>query len=231
MKKRQVEILLEQFKKDSFLPEPIAEEILAAYDIPVPPSCAAKSIEEAIQAAKKIGWPVVLKVISPHIIRKSDAGGIVLNVDNEKKLTRSFNRILRRVKKSNPRAKVLGIYVQKMLSSSREVIIGTTTDKQFGPVVMFGLGGIFVEVHKDVVFRVAPITKTEACEMVNETKGVTILKGTRGHKPIDFDSLYSAISNISRLAYDFPQIQELDANPVSVSSTGLYALHARIILR
>ena len=230
MKKDRVKKLLAQFEKGGFVPEPIAEQILAAYDIPIPPSAVTKTPEEAVRAAEKIGWPIVLKVISPQIIHKSDAGGIVINVDNEKKLISSFNTILQRVKKNSPRAKIEGIYVQKMTPSSREVIIGTTRDKQFGPVIMFGLGGIFVEVLKDVVFRVAPIPKTEARQMVNEIKALAILKGTRGAKPIDFDSLYSAISNISQLVYDFPQIQELDANPISVSSTGLCALDARIIL-
>ncbi len=230
MKKDRVKKLLAQFEKGGFVPEPIAEQILAAYDIPIPPSAVTKTPEEAVRAAEKIGWPIVLKVISPQIIHKSDAGGIVINVDNEKKLISSFNTILQRVKKNSPRAKIEGIYVQKMTPSTREVIIGATRDKQFGPVVMFGLGGIFVEVLKDVVFRVAPIPKTEARQMVNEIKALAILKGTRGAKPIDFDSLYSAISNISQLVYDFPQIQELDANPISVSSTGLCALDARIIL-
>ena len=230
MKKDRVKTLLAQFEKGGFVPEPAAEQILAAYDIPVPPSAVTKTPEEGVRAAKKIGWPVVLKIISPQIIHKSDAGGIVVGVDSEKKLISSYNTILQRVKKSNPRAKIEGIYLQKMTPSSREVIVGTTQDKQFGPVIMFGLGGIFVEVLKDVVFRVAPIGKTEARQMVNEIRALAILKGTRGDKPIDFDSLYSAISNISRLVYDFPQIQELDANPISVSSTGLCALDARIIL-
>ncbi len=230
MKKDRVKTLLAQFEKGSFVPEPISEQILAAYDIPVPPSAVAKSPEEAVRAARKIGWPIVLKVVSPQIIHKSDAGGIAVGIDSEEKLITSFNTILQRIKKNNPRAKIEGIYVQKMTPSSREVIIGTTRDKQFGPVVMFGLGGIFVEVLKDVVFRVAPIPKTEARQMVNEIKALAILEGTRGAKPIDFDSLYSAISNISRLAFDFPQIQELDANPIAVSSTGLCALDARIIL-
>jgi len=180
--------------------------------------------------ARQIGFPVVLKVISPQIIHKSDAGGVMVNLKSEEEVERAFRKILENAKSYNPKAKIEGIYVQKMAPPGREVIIGAVKDAQFGPVVMFGLGGIFVEVLKDVVFRVAPIDEEEAREMVDEIRGLPILKGIRGEKPIDFDSLSQAISNVSRLVVDFPQIEQFDANPVCVYPDRLYAVDARIIL-
>jgi succinyl-CoA synthetase beta subunit len=230
MNKKKILTLIEQYKDKRFLPEPVSEQILASYNIPVPPARLVKNTKQATEFAEKIGWPVVLKIVSPEIIHKSDAGGVITGINNPKELRIAFNKILKSIKKFCLKTSIEGIYVQKMLSVSREVIIGAVKDGQFGAVVMFGLGGIFVELFKDVVFRIAPINKKEAKKMVDEIKGLAVLKGIRGARPIDFDSLYTAISNISRLVYDFPQIQELDANPVCVSSKGLYAIDARIIL-
>jgi len=233
MNKEQILTQIEKFERDGrkFLPEPISEQILASYNIPIPPAHLAKDVEEAVKFAKEIGFPIVLKVISPQIIHKSDAGGVIANINEEAKVREAFSKILENVKKCNPKAEIEGIYVQKMVPSAREVIIGTVKDKQFGQVIMFGLGGIFVEVFKDVVFRVAPIDKQEAREMINEIKGLPILKGVRGEEPINFDSLSEAIANVSQLAIDFPQIEQLDANPVCVYPEKLYAIDARIILK
>lgn len=232
MNKEQILTWIEKFKKNGgkFLPEPISEQILASYDIPIPPARVAKDVEEAVRFAKEMGFPVVLKIISPQIIHKFDAGGVIVNLDEEAKVREAFNKILGSSKKYNPRAKIEGMYVQKMIPPAREVIIGTVKDKQFGQVIMFGLGGIFVEVFEDVVFRVAPIDKREAQEMINEIKGLPILEGVRGEKPIDFDSLSEAIANISQLVVDFPQIGQLDANPVCLYPEKLYVIDARIIL-
>jgi len=232
MDREQILAKIEEFKgrEEKFLPEPICEEILASYNIPTPPARLAKESKEAVEFAKKIGFPVVLKVISPQIIHKSDAGGVMVGIKNEKEVEKAFNKILENVKRYNSRAHIQGIYVQKMAPPSREVIIGAVKDGQFGQVVMFGLGGIFVEVLKDVVFRVAPIDRREAREMIDEIKGLPILKGVRGEEPIDFDSLSEAIANISRLVVDFSQIGQFDANPVCVYPDKLYAVDARIIL-
>ncbi|RLE09661.1 acetyl-CoA synthetase [Candidatus Aerophobetes bacterium] len=232
MRKEQILTKIEKFKRcgQRFLPEPVCEEILSFYDIPTPPAQLARESGEAVELARQIGFPVVLKVISPQIIHKSDAGGVMVNLKSEEEVERAFRKILENAKSYNPKAEIEGIYVQKMAPPGREVIIGAVKDAQFGPVVMFGLGGIFVEVLKDVVFRVAPIDEEEAREMVDEIRGLPILKGVRGEKPIDFDSLSQAISNVSRLVVDFPQIEQFDANPVCVYPDRLYAVDARIIL-
>lgn len=223
---------IEQFKKKGrkFLSESISGKLLASYGIPIPPACVAKNVGKAVKCAQELGFPVVLKVISAQIIHKSEAGGVITNIDKKEKVREAFHRIVENARKYNPQAEVEGIYVQKMVPPGREVIIGVVKDKQFGPVVMFGLGGIFVEVFKDVVFRVAPIDREEAREMIDEIKGLAILQGVRGEKPVDFNLLSEAISNISQLAIDFPQIEQLDINPVCLYPEKIYALDIRIIL-
>ncbi len=232
MNKEQILVQIDKFKKDGqkFLPEPICEEILTSYNIPVPSAYLTKEVDKAVEFAKKIGFPVVLKIVSPQIIHKSDAGGVITNINEESKVREAFNKILKNAKKYNPKAKIEGIYVQKMAPPAREVIIGAVKDGQFGQVVMFGLGGIFVEILKDVVFRVAPIDREESREMIEEIKGLPILQGVRGEKSIDFNSLSEVIANISKLVVDFPQIEQLDINPVCVYPDKLYAVDARIIL-
>lgn len=223
---------IEQFKKKGrkFLSESISGKLLASYGIPIPPACVAKNVGKAVKCAQELGFPVVLKVISAQIIHKSEAGGVITNIDKKEKVREAFHRIVENARKYNPQAEVEGIYVQKMAPPGREVIVGVVKDKQFGPVVMFGLGGIFVEVFKDVVFRVAPIDREEAREMIDEIKGLAILQGVRGEKPVDFNLLSEAISNISQLAIDFPQIEQLDINPVCLYPEKIYALDIRIIL-
>jgi len=223
---------IEQFKKEGrkFLSEPISGKFLASYGIPIPPAYIANNAEKAAKYAQELGFPVVLKVISPQIIHKSEARGVIINIDKKEKVIEAFQEIVENARKYNSQAKVEGIYVQKMAPPGREVIIGVVKDKQFGPVVMFGLGGIFVEVFKDVVFRVAPIDREEAREMIDEIKGLAILKGVRGEKPVDFNSLSEAIASTSRLAIDFPQIEQLDINPVCLYPEKIYALDTRIIL-
>ena len=232
MKKEQILIQIENFKKsgEKFLTEPVCEEILSSYKIPIPPAYLAQDSEEAAKFAAKVDFPVVLKVVSKQIIHKSDAGGVIVGIKNKEEVKRAFDKILKNVKCYNSKAKIDGIYVQKMASPGREVIIGAVKDKQFGQVVMFGLGGILVEVLKDVAFRIAPINKDEAMEMIDKIKGLPILKGVRGEKPIDFDILSETIASISKLVVDFPQIAQLDINPIRVYPKGLYAVDARIIL-
>ncbi|MEA3560240.1 MAG: acetate--CoA ligase family protein [Candidatus Omnitrophota bacterium] len=230
MNKKQILALIKRYKNQKTIPEPVAEQILGSYGIPVPAGRLVKNTKQALSFAKRTGWPVVLKIVSPQIIHKSDSGGVITGISSARGLNEAFNKILKNIKTADSTADIEGVYVQKMIPISREVIIGGIRDEQFGPVVMFGLGGIFVELFKDVVFRIAPINKKEAREIVNEIKGMAILKGVRGEKAIDFNSLFSAISSVSRLIYDFPQIRELDVNPVCVSSRGIYAVDARIIL-
>ena len=232
MRREQILTQIENFKRrgEKFLTEPICEEILSSYNIPTLPAYLAKNSEEAVKFARKIDFPIVLKIVSPQIIHKSDAGGVMVDIKNEEEVRRAFDKILENAKSYNSKAEIEGIYVQKMAPPAREVIIGAIKDGQFGQVVMFGLGGIFVEVLKDVVFRVAPIDKDEAREMIEEIKGLPILKGVRGEKPIDFDCLSETLSSISQLVVDFPQIGQLDINPIRVYPKKLYAVDARIIL-
>ena len=164
------------------LTEDEAKQVLLDNHIPVVKSKAVKNLNQAIAAAKEIGFPVVLKVISPDILHKTDVGGVILDIDDPEHLEKSYFKMLPNLKKRVPNAKIKGFLIQKMIESGREVVVGGKKDKQFGQVVMFGTGGIFVEVFDDVSFRVVPIEKKDAEEMIAETKGYKILKGYRGKK-------------------------------------------------
>jgi acetyl-CoA synthetase (ADP-forming) len=211
--------------------EPEAKEILDSIGIPTPASGIAKGLEEAKGIAESIGYPVVLKVISPQIIHKTDYGGVIVGVKNKLELKRDYSRIIENIKRNAPEAEVIGILIEKMVSPSTEVIIGGLRDSQFGPAIMFGLGGIFTEILKDVSFRLAPITKEEGLSMMEELKGHPLLIGYRGSKPIDRKSLSNAIVAISMLIAEIEEIQEIDLNPVFVYPEGIAAVDARIILR
>ncbi len=214
----------------NFLLEYEAEEILAARGIPVAPGALAGNAEETAAAAERMGFPVVIKVMSPQIIHKSDAGAVKVGLRDRESLLAARETILANARRYAPAAEIKGVFVQKMVAAGREVIVGSSRDPQFGPVIMFGLGGIFVEVLKDVVFRVAPVSLEEANRMIREIKTVSILRGVRGEKPIDFSALASVVEKISRLVADVPAIAELDANPVRVDAERAVVVDARIIL-
>jgi acetyl-CoA synthetase (ADP-forming) len=190
----------------------------------------AKNETEAVKDADKIGYPVVLKIVSPDIIHKSDIGGVVVNLKDEKDVQNAYNQILENVKKHNAEAKIIGMLVQEMAPPSTEVIVGAIKDPQFGPSVMFGLGGIFVEVLKDVTFRVAPITRDEACEMISEVKAYPLLKGYRNTPPVDIGAIAEILLNTSKLVTDYQEIKELDLNPILVYEKGAKTVDARMIL-
>jgi len=171
-----------------------------------------------------------LKIVSPDIIHKSDVGGVVVNLKDERDVHNAYNQILENVKKQNPEAKIIGMLVQEMAPPSTEVIVGAIKDPQFGPSVMFGLGGIFVEVLKDVTFRVAPITRDEACEMISEVKAYPLLKGYRNTPPVDIGAIAEILLNTSKLVTDYQEIKELDLNPILVYEKGAKTVDARIIL-
>ncbi len=231
-KKAKIERIIGRAEKEGrkLLLEYEAGEVFTCAGVPVAPGFLARTVPEAMRSISRIGFPVVMKVMSPQIVHKSDAGAIKVGIVDEKDLRRGWKEIEKNARSYVPKAEIEGIFIQKMLAGGREVIVGTSKDPQFGPVVMFGLGGIFVEVFKDVAFRVAPINREEALRMIREIHSLAILKGVRGEKPIDFSALASVISRVSRLAADFPQIAELDANPVRVDEKGAIALDARIIL-
>mgnify|MGYP000973144472 FL=1 len=194
----------------------------------------AKTEDEAVALSKKFGYPVVLKIVSPDILHKSDAGGVKVNINDEAGVRDAFQTIMKNAKAYKADADIHGIAVQEMAPWGTEVILGSVNDAAFGPTVMFGLGGIFVEVLKDVTFRVSPVTKSQAEEMIGDIKGAAILAGTRGEKPKDRVELAKAIYAYSCMIYDLQdEIKESDANPVLVydEGNGLKVADARIILK
>jgi len=221
-----------QARKESrnYLLEPEAKIVCMEYGIPVTRFKVALTQDEAVKFADQIGYPTVLKIVSPDILHKWDLGGVMLNLKSATEVKDAYNKILEKVKRHKPDAKITGILVQEMAPSSTEVIVGSIKDPQFGPALMFGLGGIFVEVLKDVTFRIAPITETDAREMITEVKGYPILKGYRGQPPADVDAIVKILMNTSRLIMDHMEIKELDLNPIMVYDKGAKTVDARIIL-
>ena len=207
-----------------------SKKILRTYGIPVTMAEIATNADEAGAAASKVGFPVVLKIHSPDITHKSDVGGVKVNLKSSGEVKKAFNEIITNVKQHKPDAKINGVLVQNMAPSGREIIVGVTKDRQFGSLVMFGLGGIFVEVLKDVSFRLPPISKKEAMNMMAEIKGYPILKGVRGTEPADLDAVADVIAKTSRMVMDLPEISELDMNPIFVYNKGLMVVDARIVM-
>ena len=200
------------------------------YAIPVTKFELAKNEGEAAEFAEKIGYPVVLKIVSPDIIHKSDAGGVMVNLKSKVEVQNAYGQILENAKKYKATAKIVGVLVQEMAPQSTEIIVGAIKDSQFGQTLMFGLGGIFVELLKDVTFRVAPITQEDAREMVTEVKAYPLLKGYRNTPPADIDAIINILLNTSRLMMDNPEIKELDLNPIMAYENGAKTVDARIIL-
>jgi len=213
-----------------YLLETEAKAVCMEYDIPVTKFKLAKNEAEAVKFADAIGYPVVLKIVSPDIIHKSDVGGVLVGLKNAGGVRKGYNLIMKNVKKHNEKAGIVGILVQEMAPPSTEVIVGMTKDPQFGPALMFGLGGIFVEVLKDVTFRIAPITEEEACEMISEVKAYPLLKGYRGMPPADIDAIVQILLSTSKLVMEHDEIKELDLNPIIVYRKGAKTVDARIIL-
>jgi acyl-CoA synthetase (NDP forming) len=207
-----------------------AKAVCLDYGIPVTRFELAKSEEEAVKSAEELGYPVVLKIVSPDIIHKSDIGGVIVNLKNAEEVHIAYKQILNNIKKYNYTAKVVGILVQEMAPASTEVIVGSIKDPQFGPAIMFGLGGVFVEVLKDVTFRIAPITEEEAREMIEAVKAYPLLKGYRGSSPADIGAIVRILLATSRLVTEHQEIKELDLNPIMVYEKGAKAVDARIIL-
>ncbi|MDP3105348.1 MAG: acetate--CoA ligase family protein [Candidatus Methanoperedens sp.] len=205
-----------------------AKKILSKYGITVTQGSIAKSEDEASSIASGMGYPVAMKISSPDISHKSDVGGVVLNVKKED-LRSAYSDMISRVRKAVPGANIEGVLVQQMAPQGHEVIVGLKKDAQFGHALMFGLGGIFVEVYKDVSFRVTPIDKKEALEMISEIKGYPILKGIRGRKPADIDAVAQVLVSVSEMA-EKENIIELDINPLIVGEKGAIAVDARAMV-
>jgi acetate---CoA ligase (ADP-forming) subunit beta len=210
--------------------EPEAKAICVEHCIPVTKFKVASSDGEAAAFAGEIGFPVVLKIVSPDIIHKSDAGGVLLNLKNPAEVALGYRKIVENAKNYKPDAKIVGVLVQEMAPQSTETIVGAIKDPQFGQTIMFGLGGIFVEVLKDVNFRIAPLATDDAKEMITQLKAYPLLNGFRNTPPADINALISILCNTSRLVMEYPEIKELDLNPVMAYSCGAKTVDARIIL-
>jgi len=223
--------IIEKAKKEKrSLLETEAKELLKEYGIPVPDFKLIKSEDEITELAKEINFPIVMKIVSPGIIHKTDAGGVKLNIKDEKGAILAFQEIIFQAKKYNKKARISGVIAYTMVPQETEIIIGMMKDPHFGPVIMFGLGGIFVEVLKDVSFRIIPLEERDAREMIAEIKGYEILKGVRGEGPKDIKAIKILLMKISKLTMENPEINEIDLNPIFVFEKGLQVVDARVIL-
>jgi len=207
-----------------------AKELLMEAGISVVDTKLATSKEEVISISQQLGFPVVLKIASPDVVHKSDAGGVKLDLKTAKQAGKAYDDILKAIKKQYPEAKIQGVSVQKMARPGVEVIIGMSKDAQFGPVLMFGLGGILVEILKDISFRIVPLTKRDAKEMIKEIKGYPLLEGYRGQEPVDVNNLEELVLKVSNFVEQTPEVDELDLNPIFAYSDGAVAVDARVIL-
>jgi acetyl-CoA synthetase (ADP-forming) len=214
-----------------WLPEPEAFRLLTTYDLPVIPHRLATSPDEAAATAQELGFPVALKILSPDIIHKSEVGGVVLNVPTAGDARTAFARIRESAARHLPNALVNGVVVARMAPPGTEVILGMLRDPQFGPAVMAGLGGVFVELYQDVAFRLPPLTPPEARAMLLGLKAAPLLTGYRGQPPRDLDALARCASGVARIAAEHPEIQEMDLNPVLAYERGCMIVDAKILVR
>lgn len=227
-----IEEVLSQGRKS--LVEYEAKQVLKAYGLPLPEEKLAKTVDEAIKYANEIGYPVVMKLMSPQILHKSDAKVVMLNIKNDEELKQKWEEIHENARKYKADAEILGVLTAPMLKPGREIIIGVTEDPQFGHALMFGLGGIFVEILKDVTFRIIPIEEKDAWAMIKSIKGYPILAGARGEAPADMKAIVDMMLKVSQLINDLKDyIKEMDLNPVFVypEGEGAVIVDARIILK
>ncbi|MDY6875155.1 MAG: acetate--CoA ligase family protein [Chloroflexota bacterium] len=215
---------------DGVLTTDTALGLCAAFGIPTAEWAVVENTGGALVAASGVGYPVALKVLSPDVSHKSDAGGVVLGVESQEALRAEFAALLARVEERAPGARVAGVLVQQMLAGGREVILGGKHDPSFGPMVMFGLGGVYVEVFEDVAFRLAPLTRDEAKEMISEVRGSLLLRGVRGEPPVDIEAVVDALLALSRLLVECPEVVEVDVNPLLVFERGVAAVDARVVV-
>jgi acyl-CoA synthetase (NDP forming) len=214
----------------NLLNEVEAKQLLQEAGVPVVTTVLASTHEEARAQAEQVGYPVVLKIVSPDIAHKSDVGGVKMSLADGDAVTAAFEEVVANAMKAVPDATITGVAVQNMATEGTEVIVGMTTDPQFGPVMMFGLGGIMVEVLKDVSFRLVPLTQRDAAQMIDEIKGRAVLDGVRGQPPVDKAALCDAILKVSEFVEQHPEVQELDLNPMFAYPDGTLAVDARIVV-
>jgi acyl-CoA synthetase (NDP forming) len=214
----------------TILTEVESKQVLEGAGIPIASAQLAATREEAVAAARQIGLPIVLKIVSPDISHKSDVGGVKLNLGSEEEVAAAFDEIVAAARRAQAGATVLGVSVQKMAQPGVEVIMGMTKDPQFGPVLMFGLGGVFVEVLKDVAFRIVPLEPRDARQMIRDIQGFPVLEGFRGQEPADLAALEDMLMRLSAFVEEHPEIQELDLNPIFAYKDSALAVDARIVL-
>lgn len=232
--KKRVDAIFKAVRADNrkVLLPPEAADVARAYGISAPPCVLAEKADEAVKYAVEMGYPVVMKIVSPDILHKTDIGGVVLNITTSDLVRKAFAEIMEKSRKAHPEAKIYGVSVDKMVPRGREMIIGMSRDPQFGPMIMFGLGGIYVNFLKDVAFRIAPVSQRDAEGIVKETKSNTLLKGIRGEPPADIKALQETILRVSQLVITYPEIAEMDINPILVykEGEGCQALDVKIAL-
>src|SRR6201986_3823907 len=216
--------------KRTSLTAPEGKQVCDAYGIPVPKEGVAKSAADAGKLASGMGFPVVMKIVSPDILHKTEAGGVVVGVKTAEDAQKTYDTILANAKKYKADAKIEGVQVQQMLAGGTEVIVGSITDGSFGKLVAFGLGGVLVEVLKDITFRLAPATKQDALSMLDGIQAHEMLKGVRGGDPVDRDALADVIVKVSQLVSDFSEIVELDLNPVFATKKDGIAAEVRVVV-
>ncbi|HEY87774.1 MAG TPA: acetyl-CoA synthetase [Dehalococcoidia bacterium] len=214
----------------TILTEIESKQLIKQAGISVSDTRLAISGEEAISISKQFGFPVVLKIASPDVVHKSDAGGVKVGLKTSKQVGKAYDSILGAIRQKYPQAMIQGVSVQKIARPGVEVIIGMSKDAQFGPVLMFGLGGILVEILKDVSFRIVPLTKRDAGEMIKEIKGYPLLQGYRGQEPVDVLNLEELLLKVSDFVEQNPVVKELDLNPIFAYSNGAIAVDARVVL-
>lgn len=220
----------ETLNRPKVLTEIESKELIKEAGVPVIETRLARTKAEAISISRELGFPVVLKISSPDIVHKSDSGGVRIGLTNATQVAKAYSEIMASVKQRYPEATIRGMSVQKMARPGIEVIVGVSKDPQFGPVIMFGLGGVLVEVLKDVSFRIVPVTRRDALEMIEEIKGYPILQGYRGQEGADVSSLAELIVRVSQFVERNPRVKELDLNPIFAYKDGAVAVDARIIL-
>ncbi len=212
------------------LTEVEAKELLKKADISVVDTRLATSRDEAISTSQELGFPVALKIASSDVVHKSDAGGVKLDLGTPEQVGQAYDDIMAAIKKAYPQAKIQGVSVQQMARPGVEIIVGMSKDAQFGPVLMFGLGGVLVEILKDVSFRIVPLVKRDAAEMIREIKGYPLLEGYRGQEPVNVSNLEDMIIKVSDFVEKNPEIKELDLNPIFAYKDGAVAVDARVVL-
>ncbi|MHB1909049.1 MAG: acetate--CoA ligase family protein [Nitrososphaerales archaeon] len=208
-----------------------AEQVAKQYGIKVATGGLAQSEKQAVLLAKGLGFPLAMKIVSEDILHKSNVGGVKTNVDSISEVRATYSELIKNTKKANRKANITGVLVQKMAPKGQEFVVGGTRDPQFGPTVMFGLGGIYVELFKDVAFRIAPVSEADALAMMKEIKSAALLTGFRGSKPLDMKAAAKTIVQVSDLMIDQKDVESVDINPLFIYPKGVMAVDVRIILK